>query len=184
VRCDSSGSVHWCSCDYFNPRTYVRCDTIINQIYHVSLKFQSTHLREVRHHLQNRQSELRAFQSTHLREVRHLNGYVINSPGDISIHAPTWGATITSSITIDDNYISIHAPTWGATFLLLSTKCERSNFNPRTYVRCDWNFIFIQKTTSDFNPRTYVRCDLETGLYIKNIPLFQSTHLREVRRGL
>ena len=34
---------------------------------------------------------------------------------NISIHAPTWGATGTSDAGIQAYTISIHAPTWGAT---------------------------------------------------------------------
>ena len=33
----------------------------------------------------------------------------------ISIHAPTWGATIAIRRGLEMLYISIHAPTWGAT---------------------------------------------------------------------
>ena len=33
----------------------------------------------------------------------------------ISIHAPTWGATLGYDIKMMDDDISIHAPTWGAT---------------------------------------------------------------------
>ena len=42
----------------------------------------------------------------------------------ISIHAPTWGATIRKDITINSSLaISIHAPTWGAT-ITISTKIK------------------------------------------------------------
>ena len=34
---------------------------------------------------------------------------------DISIHAPTWGATCKCRAPYRDGQISIHAPTWGAT---------------------------------------------------------------------
>ena len=33
----------------------------------------------------------------------------------VSIHAPTWGATITAAASGNDTGVSIHAPTWGAT---------------------------------------------------------------------
>ena len=33
----------------------------------------------------------------------------------ISIHAPTWGATICKDVGYRSSDISIHAPTWGAT---------------------------------------------------------------------
>ena len=33
----------------------------------------------------------------------------------VSIHAPTWGATILNIIGMFTGRVSIHAPTWGAT---------------------------------------------------------------------
>ena len=42
----------------------------------------------------------------------------LNHPvGDISIHAPAWGATGYDYAETDDLLISIHAPAWGATSL-------------------------------------------------------------------
>ena len=78
--------------------------------------FQSTHLREVRRGkrvVANYNVDL--FQSTHLREVRPKFFSSRFKTTNISIHAPTWGATIT---------------------VLLVIFCWW-NFNPRTYVRCD-----------------------------------------------
>ena len=34
---------------------------------------------------------------------------------DVSIHAPTWGATLPARLVSYDEEVSIHAPTWGAT---------------------------------------------------------------------
>ncbi len=42
----------------------------------------------------------------------------------ISIHAPTRGATIKQIIKDDDANISIHAPTRGATFRDIVTDCD------------------------------------------------------------
>ena len=36
----------------------------------------------------------------------------------VSIHAPTWGATLASVLVVVGRAVSIHAPTWGATVLL------------------------------------------------------------------
>ena len=76
---------------HFNPRTCVRCDTYINAfvewlkisihapawgatlvmfLKNKSIRFQSTHLREVRRPLSLRIRSVAKFQSTHLREVR------------------------------------------------------------------------------------------------------------------
>ena len=35
----------------------------------------------------------------------------------VSIHAPTWGATFVCTSLITWTTVSIHAPTWGATYL-------------------------------------------------------------------
>ena len=55
--------------------------------------------------------------------------------------------------------ISIHAPTWGAT--------PEQTYSPAH--------------DSDFNPRTYVRCDIMRHYDSRCYSIFQSTHLREVR---
>ena len=98
--------------------------------------FQSTHLREVRHGIIKLTKIKFQFQSTHLREVRlasltqeiqtqnfnprtyvrcdKINKKILECI-DISIHAPTWGATKERLKRYAINMISIHAPTWGAT---------------------------------------------------------------------
>ncbi len=53
----------------FNPRTYVRCDSIATAVLS-SKRFQSTHLREVRLLIDMDLPMDLSFQSTHLREVR------------------------------------------------------------------------------------------------------------------
>ena len=79
---------------------------------------------------------------------------------------------------------------------------HKSNFNPRTYTRCDSYKILLKNRLTDFNPRTYTRCDITkvlshifhrisihaptrgaiSLLWIR-LPSssFQSTHLHEVR---
>ena len=93
VRCDETGVPRWVEPRYFNPRTYVRCD-----------------------------SNLRAS----LASSRYFNPrtYV---RCDIKEHK--------GPLSYD---ISIHAPTWGATHHCLAHKHVLDNFNPRTYVRCDY----------------------------------------------
>ena len=62
--------------------------------------------------------------------------------GGISIHAPTRGAT-DSTYKLDGlNYISIHAPTRGATFLRLSGLPTALYFNPRSHERSDIKAFF------------------------------------------
>ena len=80
-------------CRDFNPRTHVGCDHIVELETEVNSKFQSTHPRGVRQYT-----------------IKHVCGHE-----EISIHAPTWGATSSRS--------------WGW--------CRASDFNPRTHVGCD-----------------------------------------------
>ena len=54
--------------------------------------------------------------------------------------------------------ISIHAPTWGATAWQSDCK-PMSDFNPRTHVGCDLIREAIKIRSGDFNPRTHVGCD-------------------------
>jgi len=55
--------------------------------------------------------------------------------------------------------ISIHAPIQGAIWDKRIFIKRNSNFNPRTYTRCDRIYAFGHNVGSDFNPRTYTRCD-------------------------
>ena len=57
----------------------------------------------------------RRFQSTHPHGVRryYLNNSEVKE--QVSIHAPTWGATDDKYIIPKKEKVSIHAPTWGAT---------------------------------------------------------------------
>ena len=61
------------------------------------MKFQSTHPRGVRHSAKVLQIFVIAFQSTHPRGVRPLKCDIKKFPLLISIHAPTWGATVKPS---------------------------------------------------------------------------------------
>ena len=77
----------------------------------------------------------------------------------ISIHAPTRGATTDMVIAYCDKLISIHAPTRGATPFQPLHQTLRLNFNSRTYTRCDSFSCTAADTASYFNSRTYTRCD-------------------------
>jgi len=77
--------------------------------------FQSTHLREVRRSGQDAGDKAIMFQSTHLREVRrYIEKYDLRG-NDVSIHAPTRGATHAAALMAIPLKVSIHAPTRGAT---------------------------------------------------------------------
>ena len=55
----------------------------------------------------------------------------------ISIHAPTRGATLKEDRPISKQIISIHAPTRGATLFVIIQIILIHNFNPRSYKRSD-----------------------------------------------
>ena len=121
----------------------------------------------------------------------------------ISIHAPTWGATIDLKhflccqlfqsthprgvrhfkigFRFHTHKISIHAPTWGATGGFCPPLLSFIHFNPRTHVGCDPNkfcFIFLSLLFQSTHPRGVRRNRLNfTYGYNK----FQSTHPRGVR---
>ena len=55
------------------------------------------------------------FQSTPPHGGRPLWGVGTGEAAYVSIHAPTWGATMITIIITMTAIVSIHAPTWGAT---------------------------------------------------------------------
>ena len=102
--------------------------------------FQSTRPRGARHQSPNHPYKGLEFQSTRPRGARqlmmrlrnyihqsfnpraHVGRDAVDHYGDpeslVSIHAPTWGATLASVLVVVGRAVSIHAPTWGATVLL------------------------------------------------------------------
>ena len=100
---------------YFNPRTHVGCDSDLYTSCTPSPQFQSTHPRGVRLCGASERAHPQQFQSTHPRGVRHNPRLGLAAGVDISIHAPTWGATRAAQKEGQADGISIHAPTWGAT---------------------------------------------------------------------
>ena len=122
----------------FNPRTHVGCDgskygspqgvgisihaPTWGATYRIAfnktlLEFQSTHPRGVR-----LDSQFVTLQRRYFNPRTHVGCDIVGSQvvraTRISIHAPTWGATLGSIAPYICTPISIHAPTWGAT-------CER-----------------------------------------------------------
>ena len=84
-----------------------------------------------------------------------------NGASEVSIHAPTRGATYRHLRRQRGDPVSIHAPTRGATLLATVSLLEHRH---------------------RFNPRTHTGCDLFTHLIIVLICSFQSTHPHGVRR--
>ena len=125
----------------------------------ITVVFQSTLLREERHHVINQKKLRRTFQSTLLREERRFSSSFVVLAPIISIHAPARGATSFPIYLVPFIYISIHAPARGAT----------------DKIRCRLSFLFIsihapargatsKRTTIKgisiyFNPRSCERSD-------------------------
>ena len=165
----------------FNPRTHVGCDFC--------------------KYIDSRQ--LCEFQSTHPRGVRRVFQEQDKGADNISIHAPTWGATPYSSsnagwvFTFQSTHprgvrrrgcqygqqifgISIHAPTWGATREKQTLTLNVIYFNPRTHVGCDLvSSCFILKARISIHAPTWGATFLRDVM--NGIQEFQSTHPRGVR---
>ena len=126
-------------CHYFNPRTPVGCDSVcLLTVIPASV-----------------------FQSTHPSGVRLEGGLCWHIDGEISIHAPQWGATRRLWFGLD----------WSR------------YFNPRTPVGCDGPRFRKRgvKREGNFNPRTPVGCDGFIPAIVFLNRLFQSTHPSGVR---
>ena len=145
--------------------------------------FQSTHPHGVRHKSDKSSFLVIVFQSTHPHGVRLNKGVVTLDAVTVSIHAPTWGATVVESLASDILLfqsthphgvrpyleslvrkvfnVSIHAPTWGATRLCRLLRTKTNGFNPRTHMGCDWSQIPIGDSQACFNPRTHMGCDIK-----------------------
>ena len=77
-------------------------------------RFQSTRPRGARPLPLNPAPRHPAFQSTRPRGARRTD-YKDIIVANVSIHAPTWGATCFGAWNMERIPVSIHAPTWGAT---------------------------------------------------------------------
>ena len=76
----------------------------------------------------------------------------------ISIHAPTWGATVTGISERDImSFQSTHPR--GVRRHARDTLHPVADFNPRTHVGCDHFKAYFSASPPYFNPRTHVGCD-------------------------
>ena len=166
--------------------------------------FQSTHPRGVRLRPESLNSASLDFNPrTHVGcDLHIIPSHLVR---EISIHAPTWGATPCLCSHRSGIPISIHAPTWGATCSQGLQGIHDRNFNPRTHVGCDFRCHkdkaspeIFQSThprgvrpqpcqpaalCQHFNPRTHVGCDTMSYRLLTERQRFQSTHPRGVRPG-
>ena len=80
--------------------------------------------------------------------------------------------------------ISIHAPTWGATLKSLHQAAGISYFNPRTHVGCDVQMLVDHRERKQFQS-THPRGVRHVAYYrVLDMFVFQSTHPRGVRQFL
>ena len=158
VGCDFWFSVNCNITLNFNPRTHVGCDTSVPAGDSASVDFNPrTHVGC------DMTAKFNLLASNDFNPRTHVGcdriKFMQQLCNSISIHAPTWGATLYYIFFFNLVKISIHAPTWGATqlrFLLIQIYL---NFNPRTHVGCDTEIAKTALTEADFNPRTHVGCD-------------------------
>ena len=143
--------------------------------------FQSTLPREERLLCLCRFCNLKLFQSTLPREERQASSASVSPGSNISIHAPTRGATSYGLHFFCASKISIHAPTRGATLDEASAQLnsrfqstlpreERRQkkicpdflryFNPRSHERSDKSTVSnVFNSIKYFNPRSHERSD-------------------------
>ena len=120
----------------FNPRSHERSDTTCDRLARGSYDF-------------NPRSHERSDVSLNFCEL-YTN---------ISIHAPTRGATINHQSKTFTHSISIHAPTRGATCNILWIVQMIIHFNPRSHERSDFLLFFQISGIINFNPRSHERSD-------------------------
>ena len=102
-------------CGCFNPRSYERSDrNVLDSIVEASM-FQSTLLRKERLPKPIKSFSCEMFQSTLLRKERLFTHKNLEIFLEVSIHAPTKGATDFLPYLGHWECFSIHAPTKGAT---------------------------------------------------------------------
>ena len=144
------------------------------------------------------------FQSTLPRGERLFRDQLNVALQNISIHAPTGGATLSHpperrerpdfnprshggsdgspGRVGKESEISIHAPTGGATTASQKTADPAKNFNPRSHGGSDGiSGHFIQRA-KNFNPRSHGGSDFLSFYIVHMFHIFQSTLPRGERR--
>ena len=142
------------------------------------------------------------FQSTHPRGVRPRWDLLPLRTVEVSIHAPTWGATRELAQLENELKVSIHAPTWGATFRhsRFDVQAQFQSTHPRG-VRRGVRAVVVRRVRVSIHAPTWGATHLKAGRIVqfgvsihaptwgatctkmadKNKLRFQSTHPRGVR---
>ena len=121
--------------------------------------FQSTHPHGVRQTSRGLDFVELGFQSTHPHGVRRRNLFEISSLTKVSIHAPTWGATIIVTHTLMVFRFQSTHPHGVRLTSCIFTDTPCLCFNPRTHMGCDYLTHRLVKVITCFNPRTHMGCD-------------------------
>ena len=121
--------------------------------------FQSTHPHGVRRAVYVTPIIIIKFQSTHPHGVRLDSREQVDKQDNVSIHAPTWGATVYGLRAVEQALVSIHAPTWGATFdkVTVAALAEFQSTHPHGVRLC---LLRVVPHPVSFNPRTHMGCDV------------------------
>ncbi len=144
----------------FNPRTHVGCDEDTPDAVRDAIEFQSTHPRGVRRVSGQQKKTPSWFQSTHPRGVRLAKSTARPTRKKFQSTHPRGVRLFIDQAKNDYNGVSIHAPTWGATVQILHRFYTCHRFNPRTHVGCDSVLFISPQRYWSFNPRTHVGCDI------------------------
>ena len=120
----------------FNPRTHTGCDGIIYPTSIAINRFQSTHPHGVRLNSSYFLPSQTWFQSTHPHGVRlsRISVYLVSHSFNPRTHTGCDMPYLSFIVRMD---VSIHAPTRGATLQYLCQLCDQACFNPRTHTGCD-----------------------------------------------
>ena len=120
------------------------------------------------------------FQSTHPRGVRHTDDANLRIYLDVSIHAPTRGATYEYHRYLGKCKVSIHAPTRGATLLIYFSGCNfKVSIHAPTRGATSWTVANTSRSGFQSTHPRGVRRGI--GYVPRYYDWFQSTHPRGVR---
>ncbi len=128
-------------CHHFNPRSHERSDKYVTKDICADLKDFNPRSHERSDYLLRLVDFSEVYFNPRSHERSDVATKTINSFLDISIHAPTRGATVQRCGEWLQVVISIHAPTRGATLTRWVLIWDPSNFNPRSHERSDASSI-------------------------------------------
>ena len=150
---------------YFNPRTHTGCDIVFLPFHRSGLPY---------------------FNPRTHTGCDALIFTILNISTQISIHAPTRGATLALYLSF---YLICYFNPRTHTGCDVSSHqayfCCTEYFNPRTHTGCDlWKGAYYEQGLLDFNPRTHTGCDSIKSMGCRLSQVFQSTHPHGVRLAI